>query len=93
MRLHVLEAHTLCGGNASQRADLIRDEILDFARSRLELTSAESGEIRKSRMSSNGGPMLSRKRDCGPHGAGITSVKSARDIGGRDDRKKRRVLP
>ena len=44
VRLHVRQPHALRGGNSSKCANLIENEVLDFARRRAELAPAEAGQ-------------------------------------------------
>ena len=45
MRLDVTEPRALRGGDPSQRADLIRDQVFDLGGGELELATAKAREI------------------------------------------------
>ena len=79
-------------GDSGQGSDLVGDKIFDLAGGGLHLAAAEAGEIGESRMSSDGGAVLARKRDRSSHDSGVAGVKSAGHVCRREYGNQRRIV-
>ena len=80
MRLDMLEAHTLAGGNARERGHLVDHEVFHFLQRRLDLAPAKADEVRKAGMGADCDTARLGQRHSGSHDAGIACVEAARDI-------------
>ena len=69
-----------------KRAHLVKEVAGYFIARHLHMAAAETTQVPVARMGSDAHAMSDGRIHCRGHGAGISSVKAARDVGRRDSR-------
>ena len=80
MRLDVCQPHALGRRHARQRADLIRDQVLDLSGRDGHLAAAEAGQVTQAWVRAHRHAVRARQGHRGPHHPRIAGVETAGDI-------------
>jgi hypothetical protein len=93
VRLDVLQANALLGGDASEGVYLAHDQVGNLGRWQLHFPTSEMLTVRKAGVGADGNAMLARQVYRFTHAGSAACVPSTGDVGGSNTPHQCRILP